>query len=193
VYDPLTNARMAVAKYRSQGFGAWEAYTNGAYRQYLGAGAGPTSLAGGAAAPVVQQTATPITAPRTGLTGMLGTIVQATLDRAAVGATRHVQSLLDTMAPTGGGAGGAIGADPGGPDGVVRFQGIPVAAWIASILQRAMGEGVPIHVSSGFRSFAEQTVLWNRSAATRRSSLAPGHRTMRGRSFRAAPSTCRLR
>ena len=27
--DPLTNARMAVSKYRSQGLGAWSAYTNG--------------------------------------------------------------------------------------------------------------------------------------------------------------------
>jgi hypothetical protein len=183
VYDPLTNARMAVAKYKSQGFGAWEVYTNGAYRQYLGGGAGATSLAGiGGGAPV-QQTATPITAPRTGLTGMLGTIVQATLDRAAVGATRHVQSLLDTMAPTGGGAGGAIGADPGGPDGVVRFQGIPVAAWIASILQRAMGEGVPIHVSSGFRSFAEQTVLWNRLGRDPEIVARPGTSNHEGSKF----------
>ena len=33
--DPLTNARMAVAKYKTQGLGAWEAYTNGSYRRYL--------------------------------------------------------------------------------------------------------------------------------------------------------------
>ena len=37
-FDPLTNARMAVSKYRSQGLGAWEAYTNGAYRQFLARG-----------------------------------------------------------------------------------------------------------------------------------------------------------
>jgi hypothetical protein len=34
-YDPATNARMAVAKYRSQGLRAWEAYTNGSYRRYM--------------------------------------------------------------------------------------------------------------------------------------------------------------
>jgi hypothetical protein len=36
VYDPLTNARMAVSKYKSAGgFSPWEAYTKGSYRQYL--------------------------------------------------------------------------------------------------------------------------------------------------------------
>lgn len=35
--DPQQNARMAVAKYQSQGLGAWEAYTNGSYQQFLGA------------------------------------------------------------------------------------------------------------------------------------------------------------
>jgi Transglycosylase SLT domain len=37
-FDPLTNARMAVSKYRSQGLGAWEAYTNGAYRAFYDRG-----------------------------------------------------------------------------------------------------------------------------------------------------------
>jgi TP901 family phage tail tape measure protein len=35
VYNPLVNAKMAVSKYKSQGLGAWEAYTKGTYRQYL--------------------------------------------------------------------------------------------------------------------------------------------------------------
>lgn len=35
--DPAQNARMAVAKYQSQGLGAWEAYANGSYQQFLGA------------------------------------------------------------------------------------------------------------------------------------------------------------
>lgn len=38
--DAMTNARMAVAKYRTQGLRAWEAYTNGAYRRYAGDGLG---------------------------------------------------------------------------------------------------------------------------------------------------------
>jgi hypothetical protein len=39
-FDPLTNARMAVAKWRSQGLQAWVTYTSGAYRKFLPAGAG---------------------------------------------------------------------------------------------------------------------------------------------------------
>ena len=39
-FDPLTNARMAVAKYKTQGLQAWVTYTSGAYRKFLPAGAG---------------------------------------------------------------------------------------------------------------------------------------------------------
>lgn len=38
-FDPSTNARMAVAKWRSQGLKAWESYTNGAYKKFLQGGA----------------------------------------------------------------------------------------------------------------------------------------------------------
>jgi cell wall-associated NlpC family hydrolase len=37
-YNEFTNARMAVAKWRSQGLGAWSTYTDGAYRQFLANG-----------------------------------------------------------------------------------------------------------------------------------------------------------
>jgi phage-related protein len=37
-FDPATNARMAGAKLSSQGLGAWVAYTNGAYRKFMGGG-----------------------------------------------------------------------------------------------------------------------------------------------------------
>ena len=37
-FDPLTNARMAVAKWRTQGLGAWVTYTSGAYRAYYAQG-----------------------------------------------------------------------------------------------------------------------------------------------------------
>lgn len=35
LFDPLTNAKAAVAKYDSQGLGAWTTYTSGAYKQFL--------------------------------------------------------------------------------------------------------------------------------------------------------------
>lgn len=34
-FNPQINAKMAVAKYRSQGLGAWATYTSGAYKQFL--------------------------------------------------------------------------------------------------------------------------------------------------------------
>lgn len=42
--DPMTNAQMAVQKYNTQGLKAWEAYTNGNYRQYYNASTGITTL-----------------------------------------------------------------------------------------------------------------------------------------------------
>ena len=38
-FNPTTNARMALAKYRSQGLGAWATYDSGAYRQFYKTGA----------------------------------------------------------------------------------------------------------------------------------------------------------
>lgn len=39
--DPATNARQAVAKYEGQGLGAWQTYTNGAYKAFLRNGTTP--------------------------------------------------------------------------------------------------------------------------------------------------------
>src|SRR5262245_8069985 len=38
IFNPLVNARNAVAKWHLQGLSAWEAYTNGNYRQFLAGG-----------------------------------------------------------------------------------------------------------------------------------------------------------
>lgn len=44
ILDPLTNAKAAVAKYKSQGLGAWGTYDSGAYRQFYQGGVPPSSL-----------------------------------------------------------------------------------------------------------------------------------------------------
>lgn len=41
--DPLTNARTAVEKYKTQGLQAWEAYTNGSYKRFTGHPGGASS------------------------------------------------------------------------------------------------------------------------------------------------------
>ena len=48
VWDPLTNARMAVAKYKSQGLKAWATYTSGAYKKFLQGKAPDPGVRGGA-------------------------------------------------------------------------------------------------------------------------------------------------
>ena len=57
--DPLTNAKAAVAVYRSQGFGAWTTYTNGAYRSFLGSAGSVVPGASGRTRPGGQTAGTP--------------------------------------------------------------------------------------------------------------------------------------
>jgi hypothetical protein len=49
IFNPEVNAANAVAKYNSQGLGAWVTYTSGAYKKYLGSGSTLASKAEGAA------------------------------------------------------------------------------------------------------------------------------------------------
>ena len=52
--DPLENAHLAVAKYASQGLGAWGTYTSGAYKTYLGSAA-PVTPTGGSTGGTAKQ------------------------------------------------------------------------------------------------------------------------------------------
>jgi len=57
----------------------------------------------------------------------------------------------------GGGAQGQIG----GSKQLMMMDGHPVATWIGNILYAARKAGVPFRVSSGYRSLAEQTLIYN--------------------------------
>lgn len=46
--DPITNARLAVGKLKSQGLGAWGTYTSGAYKQFMKNGVPPSGAITGA-------------------------------------------------------------------------------------------------------------------------------------------------
>jgi len=87
VWDPLTNAKMAVSKLRSQGLGAWATYTNHAYLQYLHGGV-PAILAGGmgAAAPPT------VRAPQVTGQGAIHGITQGALDKIAKQANTYILS-----------------------------------------------------------------------------------------------------
>lgn len=112
--NPLNNARAALAKYRSQGLGAWTTYTSGAYRQFLH-GNIPANLSGayGAAIPTLG-------APHlAGEPGPLESLGQGALNRA----TRAANDYLNSHAPTGG-----MGYGPHGYSGAAPLkQGLPSA------------------------------------------------------------------
>ncbi|HUY49818.1 MAG TPA: transglycosylase SLT domain-containing protein [Streptosporangiaceae bacterium] len=69
-YNPQVNARAAVAKYREQGLAAWEAYTNGAYKQYLKGGVTAT-VPGGTPGKQIHIPGTPVSVGASGLLGNL--------------------------------------------------------------------------------------------------------------------------
>lgn len=48
--------------------------------------------------------------------------------------------------------------------GVVRFDNVPVAGWIADILTKARADGVNLRVSSGYRSYHDQWVIYQNEA-----------------------------
>lgn len=52
LYDPVTNARIAVAIFNQQGYGAWGAYTNGSYRRFMGSASGTAGGGDSGASPL---------------------------------------------------------------------------------------------------------------------------------------------
>lgn len=70
--DPLVNARNAVRKLQLQGLGAWEAYTNGSYKTYLGGGGGVSGALGAIGGAVSGAVGTLADAIQGGLSGLLG-------------------------------------------------------------------------------------------------------------------------
>lgn len=84
---PEGNAQEAVAKYQSQGLGAWGTYTSGAYRQFLpsgtvlpswigsGLGPGPPPSSGGGLGGFVTSVITDLSIP--GLIGSIGGVLKS--------------------------------------------------------------------------------------------------------------------
>ena len=78
ILDPLTNAKAAVAKYRSQGLGAWGTYTSGAYQQFYKGDVVPTNLPQGGNSQTQNATLTGWTVPSIpGPLGIPGEIASA--------------------------------------------------------------------------------------------------------------------
>jgi hypothetical protein len=143
-FDPLTNAKMAGAKLRSQGLGAWEAYTNGSYKKFLGGGGGGVFGAiGGFISGAVDTVKNFLgSLPSPGDLGMFSGLGKYVLGKAKHFVTHAIGSLF------GGGGGGASS----GPNGVGSFGGVPMANWVIQSLQYAQRKlGVTLHPTSGYR------------------------------------------
>lgn len=80
ILDPNVNAQAAVAKYRSQGLGAWGTYTSGAYKQYLGGNAATLASASSMAG-TLTNTCTPVIS-----LGPIGTLLNSCQAQEIVGA-----------------------------------------------------------------------------------------------------------
>jgi hypothetical protein len=96
----------------------------------------------------------------------------------AGGALEHVLKGIDKYLSLHGPTHGGGGAVPSGK-GLMTIDGKPVAEWIAKILLDARKAGVAFTVSSGFRTDAEQTAIYNsgvRPAAVPKSLGGPGSR-----------------
>jgi hypothetical protein len=160
-FDPLTNARMAVSKLKSQGLGAWEVYTNGSYRQYLdsksaaavGAAAGGPGGAGHPFKPIPKQ--------KIPLHGLVGAVVTAGVERVRKAANKTLKKFANSLG--GEGPGGLFsGPTPAGtsiPNTAWNPSHKPIANWIVPILRWAAAHGWRGSVSSGYRSFAEQAQI----------------------------------
>lgn len=97
-FDALTNARMAVSKYMSQGLGAWTTYTSGAYRQFLN-GKVPANMGVGGGG------WSDISAPTVKGSGVLAQIAKTVLDNATQAANEYGQKHAPTPTVMGGGSG----------------------------------------------------------------------------------------
>lgn len=114
---------------------------------------------------------------------------QAGLD----GATRVSGDLLSSI--TGGSigtlarnTGNTIGAaSKGGVNthatGTSAIDGVRVANWIVGILKEARSDGVKFSVSSGFRTLAQQTVLWNKLGRNPKIVARPGTSNHEGSTY----------
>jgi TP901 family phage tail tape measure protein len=157
IYDPHINALNAVAKYRSQGLGAWTTYTNGSYRHFLGGaqqggggGGGIFDTIFGAIGGTISDLLggvldklpkAPKLAPWiSGLPGFL-------LDKAGGFVKKTIEGLFS-------GGGGSTNAS--GIAGTSLFDSYPVAKWIVPILDWARTHGWAGTVTSGYRTKAQQ-------------------------------------
>jgi hypothetical protein len=131
--DPMTNARAAVSKFvAAHGPSPWTTYTSGAYRAFLHGG---IPAIGGVTPEIAR-------AIISGPDGGAKHLAQGEADWGR----KAINAYLRAHAPT-----FAVAGPAGGPVGVGRFQGLPVANWVIAALEHASSKGVGFQITSGYR------------------------------------------
>lgn len=96
VYNPLANAKMAVAKYKSQGLGAWTTWTSGAYKRYLNGNVPADAYMGGSG-----DGFTPISIPKLVGTGDIVNVANDAVQSAVNAANTFLEGMLGTTSALG--------------------------------------------------------------------------------------------
>jgi SLT domain-containing protein len=155
--NPAVNARAAVQKLHDQGLGAWQTFTDGAYKQFLHGGGGGIlgSILGAlssAAGAVMSLGGKAINSVEGAVHWVLGKLPSVdTIPEWLRGIGSHVLSGIGGWVKDKvGGLFGLGGGKPGG-GGLGHFDGLPVANWIIPELQWAQRHGWHGRITSGYR------------------------------------------
>jgi hypothetical protein len=163
VLNPTTNARIAGRKLATQGLKAWEVYTNGSYRKFLGGSSGGQGGGGGlfgmfgkAAEWLVnggKKLLGKLPDPKKMLPDWLQGMGKNVIGKAEGWIKRKVGGLVASVPNVIGGALGSVGSalGIGGKGGVGSFNGVPMANWVIEALKYAQSKGVDVRPTSGYR------------------------------------------
>ena len=190
ILTPEGNARAAVHILKVQGPKAWATYQPGTDAKYLG------GFQGGAASPSSSSPAAPApstpAAPAVDNRAARGQLAVQFLNQHGADPLQFAMGIRALRDVLGTPAAAAQAPRPASPSrqasfttpptesGVANFEGKKVAAWIAPALVYARQHGWKGQVNSGFRSFADQTRIYNSGV---RPAAKPGTSNHEGTQF----------
>jgi hypothetical protein len=141
-YNPMTNARQAVADYDGRGFEPWTTYNDGAYQQFLHGNVSPN------AAGIGGGTAAQLSSPHVSGGGAQSDITQGALDQVTKAANKVLQAAQATVNATSGAAGT-------GPGTIMATSGKPANVEAAMMAAASQIIGLPYTYGGGHNgSFA---------------------------------------